>query len=301
MKRNKTSYQHKPHPSKTWKEQSLGFLKELGIIVGIVLLLNSFVIASFEVPSASMEDTVKVGDRLLVNKFIYGGSTPYTIPITSIRIPHFRTPGFKNISRGDVIVFDWPGPRDKVEKPQQTWYLKRCIGLPGDIVRIENRVVYVNDRKQENPAHSKFLRAVPEPREEATPDIFPAGTKANADNYGPVIVPKKGMSVILTPDKLRPWEVFIQREGHAVSADGEKVLIDGKASNYYEVQRDYVFAMGDNRDNSLDSRYWGFVPVEDVIGTPIIVYWSWDLRIPIGQITDRLASIDISRIGTIIR
>jgi len=301
MKRDKKSYPPKTNSSKSWKEQAFVFLKELGIIVGLVLVLNSFVIASFEVPSASMEDTVKVGDRLLVSKFTYGGSTPYTIPITSIRIPHFRVPGFKNISRGDVIVFDWPGPRDQVEKPQQTWYLKRCIGLPGDVVRIEDRVVYVNDRKQDNPSHSKFLRAMAEPAGEPNPDIFPAGASTNADNYGPVIVPNKGMSIILTPETLPPWKVFIQREGHSVAADREKVLIDGVESSYYEVRRDYVFALGDNRDNSLDSRYWGFVPVEDVIGTPIIVYWSWDLRIPIGQITDRLASIDFSRIGTVIR
>lgn len=301
MKRDKKSYQRKANSPKSWKKQGLVFLKELGIIVGLVLVLNSFVVASFEVPSASMEDTVKVGDRLLVNKFIYGGSTPYTIPLTSIRIPHLRAPGFRNISRGDVIVFDWPGPRDEAEKPMQTWYLKRCIGLPGDTVRIDNRAVYVNDREQENPTHAKFLRAIPDLPGEPNPWIFPAGAKANADNYGPVIVPKKGMSLMLTVEKVLPWKVFIEREGHTVATHGDKVLIDGKATDFYEVQRDYLFAMGDNRDNSLDSRYWGFVPVEDVIGTPIFVYWSWDLRIPIWQIGGRLASIDLSRIGTIIR
>ena len=101
------------------------------------------------------------------------------------------------------------------KEPQQTWYLKRRIGLPGDVVRIEDRVVYVNDRKQDNPPHAKFLRAMADPAGEPNPDIFPAGARTNADNYGPVIVPKKGMSVILTPKTLPPWKVFIEREGHS--------------------------------------------------------------------------------------
>jgi signal peptidase I len=82
---------------------------------------------------------------------------------------------------------------------------------------------------------------------------------------------------------------------------GGTVLIDGVESQSYEVKRDYVFAMGDNRDNSLDSRYWGFVPIEDVIGTPMIVYWSWDPTIPIYDLIDKIRSIDLRRIGTIVR
>ena len=83
-----------------------GILKDIAFAFLCVLVINSFVMASFKVPSGSMEDTVKTGDQLFVNKFIYGGSTPYTIPLTSIRIPHFRVPGFRNVARGDVIVFD---------------------------------------------------------------------------------------------------------------------------------------------------------------------------------------------------
>jgi signal peptidase I len=78
------------------------------------------------------------------------------------------------------------------------------------------------------------------------------------------------------------------------------VLIDGKEATDYTVQRDYVFAMGDNRDNSLDSRFWGFVPLEDVIGTPFIVYWSWNPAIPIFNLIDKIGSVKLSRIGTLI-
>jgi signal peptidase I len=74
-----------------------GFIRDVVYAAVAVLIINSFVLASFEVPTGSMEDTVMPGDRLFVNKFIYGGTTPYTIPFTSIRIPHFRVPGFRSV------------------------------------------------------------------------------------------------------------------------------------------------------------------------------------------------------------
>jgi signal peptidase I len=278
-----------------------GFIRDLAYAVVAVLIITSFVMASFEVPTGSMEDTIKIGDRLFVNKFIYGGSTPYTIPLTSIRIPHFRVPGFRSVQQGDVIVFDWPGDRDQVAKPTQTWYLKRCIALPGDTLRIEQRVVYVNGKKMPKPEHGKYLRPAPLPPDYINPSLFPRGSKFNEDNYGPIVIPKKGMTLKLNAQSFSSWEVFIQREGHTAECAGNRILIDGREASSYVVARDYLFAMGDNRDNSRDSRFWGFVPVEDVIGTPMIVYWSWKPSIPIYNIFSKIASIDLKRIGTIIR
>jgi signal peptidase I len=280
--------------------QSIGILRDFLCALIAVLVINSFVLASFEVPSGSMEDTVKIGDFLFVNKFIYGGSTPYTVPLTSIRIPHFRVPGFRKVSRGDVIVFDWPGERDQVEKPTQVWYLKRCIALPGDTLRISRREVYVNDRLVPNPARGKFLRAYSESSEFRNPNIFPRGANFNQDHYGPIIVPQKGMVLILSSSTFPAWETFIRREGHSAEMTGDKIVIDGRETSSYSVKLDYVFAMGDNRDNSLDSRFWGFVPLEDVIGTPMIVYWSWNPQIPLFRLPEKLSSIKLGRIGTII-
>ena len=283
------------------RERITGFVKEVALVACVVLLINSFVMASFQVPTGSMEDTVQIGDFLFVNKFIYGGSTPFTVPFTTIRIPHLRVPGFRSVARGDVIVFDWPGGRDQVEKPPQMWYLKRCIGLPGDTIRIDNRVVYVNGRVFPNPPHSKFLRSESVPRYLGSPVLFPAGASYNEDNYGPIVIPSKGMKVALETESLPAWEVFIQREGHSVQTRDGKVFIDGREAAAYKVERDYVFAMGDNRDNSLDSRFWGFVPVEDIIGEPMIVFWSWDPEIPPYDIFHKLASIRLDRIGQVIR
>jgi signal peptidase I len=283
------------------QSQGFTFVRDLAYAFLAVLVINSFVLASFEVPTGSMEDTVKIGDRLFVNKFIYGGTTPYTIPFTSIRIPHFRIPGFRGVRQGDVIVFDWPGSRDQVEKPTQVWYLKRCIGLPGDIVQIDQRVVTVNGKKVALPDHGKFLREQPVPAGYRNPFTFPINAKFNEDHYGPIVVPQKGMSLVLNPHTFPAWKVFIKREGHSAELADERIMIDGRPASYYVVEKDYIFAMGDNRDNSLDSRFWGFVPLEDVIGTPMIVYWSWDPHIPIYRLFSKIASVNLGRIGTIVR
>ncbi len=278
----------------------LAFVKELMFILCAVLVINSFVMASFEVPTGSMEDTVAIGDRVFVNKFIYGGSTPYTIPLTSIRIPHLRVPGFRSVARGDVIVFDWPGGRDEIEKPLQMWYLKRCIGLPGDSILIKNQILYVNGTIVPDPPHSKHIRGTVLSPDTPNRYIFPRGSNFNEDNYGPIVVPRRGMKLTLSAANFMGWEVFIRREGHDAELQEGKVLIDGKERPEYTVERDYIFAMGDNRDNSLDGRFWGFVPREDVIGTPMIVYWSWDPSIPVYHLIDKLSSVNLRRIGTII-
>jgi signal peptidase I len=272
-------------------------VKETLLLLAAVLGINSFLMAGFEVPSASMEDTVRVGDRLFVNKFVYGGTTPYSIPLTSIRIPHLRAPGIRDVRRGDVIVFDWPGPRDRVEKPPQTYYLKRCVALAGDTVEIRDRALFVNGEHVPDPPHVKYLRSHAFPRGVSNPEIFPRGSAFNEDYYGPLRVPQRGTEVALSPGSFTGWEVFIRREGHRAELRGGRTWIDGAPADRYVVERNYAFALGDSRDNSLDSRFWGFVPIDDIIGSPMIVYWSWDTRIPWTRITERIWSIDLRRFG----
>src|SRR3972149_2435717 len=98
------------------KARVLAFLKELGIVLGAFLLLNNFVIASFLVPTGSMENEVLTGDLLFVNKFIFGGTSPRNIPFTNVRLPWFRIPGFRDVHRNDVIVFVFPGYRDEAKR-----------------------------------------------------------------------------------------------------------------------------------------------------------------------------------------
>ncbi len=290
-----------PAKPKTLKEKTLAFLKEFGIVFGAFLVLNNFVIASFLVPTGSMENEVMTGDLLFVNKFIYGGTSPRNIPFTNVRLPWFKVPGFRDVKRGDVIVFVFPGYRDEVEPEEFTFYLKRCVGLPGDTIQIVNRVLYVNGTQASIPRNMKFSFSPISNPQLADERIFPKGAPWNEDNYGPIVVPKKGMSIPIGPENYQAWEVFIRREGHSVRLKDGVVEIDGVPATAYVVQRDYLFGMGDHRDNSLDSRYWGFIPKEDLVGTPLIVYWSWDTNIPIYNIFAKLASVRWGRIGTLIK
>lgn len=281
------------------KRKVLAFLREAGIVIGAFLVLNNFVIASFLVPTGSMENEVMTGDLLFVNKFIYGGTSPRNIPFTDVRLPWFRVPALRDVERGDVIVFVFPGNRDVVSPEEFTFYLKRCVGLPGDTIEVIDRVLYVNGEPFPIPRNLKFSyhRILRGPED----GIFPPGSGWSSDNYGPIVVPKQGTVLPLNSDTLVAWETFIRREGHDVQVSGNSVLIDGVPTTEYVIERDYLFGMGDHRDNSLDSRFWGFIPRENLVGTPMIVYWSWDTNIPIYRLFAKLGSIRWGRIGTLIK
>jgi signal peptidase I len=278
------------------------FFREAAIVIVGFLLLNNFVIASFMVPTGSMENEVMTGDFLMVNKFIYGGSSPRNIPFTDVRLPWFRLPAFKSVHRGDVIVFEFPGYREEVHPEAFTYYLKRCMAIAGDTLQVVHRVVYVNGQRAPIPRNMKFNSSRILPPEYSDERIFPPTSPFNEDNYGPIVIPHTGMRIELSPASFKRWETFISREGHtAAMGDGGKILIDGKASATYVVQRNYLFGMGDNRDNSLDSRFWGFIPEENIVGTPMIVYWSWNSDISIFNIFQKVSSVRLGRLGTLIR
>ena len=172
----------------------------------IALVIRTFVIQAFKIPSGSMIPTLLVGDHILVSKFLLG--TPVDIPFTNITL--FRMPGLRKAQRGDIIVFKYP------EDPKRD-FIKRVIGVGGDVVMSKDKNVYVNGRR----LIESYTQHVDE-------EIKP-GQFDKRDNFGPVVVPK-----------------------------GE------------------VFVMGDNRDQSYDSRFWGFVPDSEIKGKAIIIYWSWD-------------------------
>ena len=278
------------------------FVKDVVFVLVSFFFLNSFVLASFEVPTGSMENEIMAGDFLFVNKFIYGGTTPRTIPFTNIRLPWFRVPAFRDVERGDVIVFEFPGQRDEVSSPEFMFYLKRAVALSGDTIQVVNRRLLVNGRPAPVPRNMKFNSSRFAPAGMADPRIFPRGAEFNEDHWGPVVVPRKGDIVALNPATLPAWQTFIGREGHvAESGPGGTVLVDGRAVTEYRVERNYLFGMGDNRDNSLDSRFWGFIPAENIVGTPMIVYWSWDPDTPVTDLFRKIGSIRLGRIGSLIR
>lgn len=304
--------ERKPSVLRTKKETKpplgrriLESVKQILFALAAVIVLNSFVLASFQVPTPSMENTVMAGDLLFVNKFLYGGTTPPTIPIlgiltgTEIEIPYVRTPGFRDPERGDVIVFIFPGNREEVKSREFQYYLKRCVAVSGDTIQVINKALYINGKRFPDSPGVHYLSEPKQENVELT--TFPRGKQWTPENYGPLVVPKTGNVIRLTDENLREWETFIKREGHEVRVEDGKILIDGKPSTSYSVERDYVFGMGDNRDNSLDSRFWGFIPKDNVVGTPMIVYWSWDPNVPLINLFKKLGSIRFGRLGTIIR
>jgi signal peptidase I len=277
------------------------FLKEMGIIFGAFLLLNSFVLASFEVPTGSMENEIMTGDFLLVNKFVFGGTTPKTIPFTATKLPSFKLPSFWNVERGDIIVFMFPGMRDEVEPSDFAYYLKRCMAVAGDTLQVIDRVVYLNGKPAPLPRNVKFNSSIVKPSGYVDPRIFPKGEPFNEDNYGPVVIPSKGDVLRLSADTFDRWEIFIRREGHSADLVNGKVYIDKNQTDHYTVRRNYVFGMGDNRDNSLDSRFWGFIPAEAVVGTPLIVYWSWDPDHSLFDFGGKFSTVKWNRFGTLVK
>lgn len=278
------------------------YAKTIFVTLIVALFLKTFVVEAFRIPSGSMENTLLVGDFLLVNKFIYGFRTPRYVPLTNVAIPSFTLPAFKGVRRGDVIVFEFPGERDQQPNVETVNYIKRCIGLPGDTVEIQLGRVFVNGKELSLPAHAKPSNTTQLSHWRRSYRLFPRGAGFTEEHYGPLVVPKKGDVIDINLDTIERWRRFIVREGHRVelSSDG-KITIDGQDVARYTVERNYYFAMGDNRDNSLDSRYWGFVPADHLIGEALVVYWSWDPDLSISSFTDKLHSIRWGRVFTLIR
>jgi signal peptidase I len=299
----KTEEELKQVPVRTPKEKAKHFIETLLFAFIGAMLIKTFLLESSRIPTGSMETTILVGDFVLVNKVIYGSSTPRTIPFTDIRLPYFTTPSIREPRKKDVVVFEYPGDRDQFKPDLVLSYVKRCIGVPGDSILIKDKVVFVNGKEFWRPPHIQYINPQPSPVDYVQPRIFPRGAQWNEDNYGPLYIPKKGDVIKLTVDNVFRWKTIIDRElerEDAVTTEGNRVLIDGKPVNSYRLQDDYYFMMGDNRDNSLDSRFWGFVPRRKIIGEALIIYWSWDPSIPWSQFFNLLGSVRLNRIAKLI-
>lgn len=231
------------------KSQFVEWVELIVSVVVIVFFIRLAIVEAFRIPTGSMEDTLLVGDFLLVNKFVYGISSPDWIGIPFTRIgffvPNIRSKGLKEPEQGDIVVFRYP-------RDPNLSYIKRCVATEGQTIEIRDKKVYVDGIPFENPDHSKFTSDITYPQGYVEQAIaYKNMEMANRDNFGPVTVP----------------------EGH-------------------------LFVMGDNRDNSADSRYWGFLDRDLVIGRALIIYFSWDARKPLYRLNRK---IRWERFGNLIR
>jgi signal peptidase I len=160
----------------------------------------------------------------------------------------------------------------------------------------------VNGRAVPFPHTARADRPLLYPRGFRDYRIFPRGAEFNEDNFGPIVIPKAGSEVPIGPENVSEYWDVIEHEGHRIaSSTSPEILIDGVPTRTYRVQKDYYFMMGDNRDNSLDSRFWGFVPADLIIGKVFMVYWSWGESQSSSGFLDNLGSTRWHRIGSIVR
>ncbi|MBI3693607.1 MAG: signal peptidase I [Acidobacteria bacterium] len=216
-------------------EPPRGVIAEWTITIILLLFGTTTLMQAFVIPTGSMEDTLLIGDHLIVDKLAYapgGNVTGKLLPYTGIR-------------RGDIIVFRYP------MDIRQT-FVKRVIGVPGDHIKVRNKQLYLNGKEVLEPYKYHKTEYIDSYR-----DNFPS-----------------------TPNTLVYKPALEMLEKHVVN--GEVV-----------VPPDHYFAMGDNRDLSLDSRYWGFVPRENIVGKPLIIYWSYDA--PTERLQTPLIGIDHAR------
>jgi len=194
----------------------VGSLQSLLGTVVIAVFVITFIVQAFQIPSPSMENTLLVGDYLLVNKLTYGGGT-----VGNSVMP------YRQVQRRDIVVFHYP------VNPAQH-FVKRVIGVPGDRVRLINKQVFVNGTPLKEP-YAHFSR----PANDLFRDSFPR--------------------LDVAPGETPEWWLQMRK----LVEDGQLIVPEG-----------HYFVMGDNRDDSYDSRYWGFVPQGNIIGRPLLIYWS---------------------------
>jgi signal peptidase I len=237
------------------------------------LLIKIFFLDALFIPSASMEDTLLQGDYVFINKLIYGPKTPEYIPFTNIKIPRIKIPPLKDLNIGDVIAFEFPGEKDQLKSVKDEILVKRCIALAGDTLQIENNEIFIRNKKFK-------MNEKPEEKTDfyIDSDIFFYQLGFNKKKFGPIRIPKAKDTIKIDYNNYSLWKTFIEREGHTADSKGLTVYIDGKESGYYIVEKNYCFVVGDNINNSYDSRNWGFLPVDNVIGKAMFIYLSIDIK-----------------------
>jgi len=271
-------------------------LKIFVLVIILALILKSFVVDAFKIPTGSMKDTLLEGDFLLVNKTAYSISTPHQIPFLEKRLSRTNIISTGKPDFNDVIAFEIPANIYDPTSEEYSVLIKRIIGLPGDTIEIKDQELYINRKKYRTPSFIK-LKLDDSPIENVNKDLFPYNNKWSLENYGPIVVPQKGMKVELDPKNILLWQKAINTDygSKVISVEGTVINLNNLPIRDYVFEKDYYFVLGDNRKNSIDSRYFGYIPEEWIIGKAFLIYWS-QLPVQSGGISDYFSSIRFSRL-----
>jgi signal peptidase I len=228
----------------------------LALALLIVFMIRSSVVEAFKIPSGSMIPTLFIGDHIFVNKFAYGIKIPFSDLVTDHPVYLIKRDPPKH---GDIIVFMYP-------RDESYYYIKRVIGVPGDTIELKNKVLYINNKQIErtpvaDAESEKILKSLDDPK--------------------------------YTPKNIEVYREQLDTVNHYIMIDKNNFMADSYGPTV--VPPDSLFVMGDNRDFSNDSRFWGFVPMKNVKGKAMIIWLSVWLNFQDGQY-----SFKPGRIGTIL-
>lgn len=338
MTENKEKLEEEKKP-KSWLRE---WLDAALFAIIAALIIRTFFFEAYRIPTPSMENTLMTGDFVAVSKMSYGARTPMSlgIPFTEIflpgvQLPWTRLPGFDEVDRNDIVVFNYP--IDNKPIAEKANYVKRCVGIPGDTLELIDKRLFVNGSPAYRPeglvekyrvlfkSNVRISRErlenlggkLPMRSSDANElsimltvaqasemmswqevdtlmlDVMPKDAKLfrgrfnfskasnNTDHFNQFVVPFKGQIVELNLDNYPIYKDVIERyEGNTVRIAGSSIFINNEQSSTYEIKKDYYFMMGDYRDNSEDSRFWGFVPDDHIVGSPLVVYYSSENYVP---------------------
>jgi len=245
-----------------------------------------------------MAKTLLAGDFIIVNKAAYELRTPDEIPFLGIRIPSKKLIDVSKPEINDLIVFGFPSFYKDNEYYYSEKLVKRIVAGPGDTLQIINKKIYVNKEKLKLPVTSQISYSNVKPPGFIDKRIYPPGMNWNSDNYGPVVVPAKGDTITLNVNNIDSWKQLIVFETgqNSVRREGTIITVNDKPTREYVVQKDHYFVMGDNFNNSKDSRYFGFINEDMILGKVLFIYWSVDPYRNINSFFDFFKGIRTERI-----
>lgn len=246
-------------------------------------VLQVFVFASFKIPSDSMEPGLTTGDNILVWKPTIGPRLfNLFASMRNEQTEIYRVPGFKHIKRNDILVFNFPHPNswDKIEMHILKYYIKRCVGLPGDTLSIRNGFFQVEGLQTPlGNIDSQKRIAETNDFQEGIYNSFPFDSIIgwNIKDFGPLYIPGKGDSISLDRTNFRLYKKPIEWEQQGkLEYKDSVVFLNGNPIAGYRFRKNYYFMAGDNGMNSQDSRYWGLLPEEYIVGKAWIIWKSVD-------------------------